>query len=203
MGFRCADRSSPDKGVYRRDAKLSLQTLTHPLVAYANAACVQIPHDARPTVAALGRRVNRCDLRIQRRIGDRALARRTHPPLTKSRAETPKTRHSGSPRKGRCAFRSRRTSPRPFAKYAAAFFTISRSSFVLASSRRNRAFSASSSLTGRFADTAAPLSALSLPARFSRTQLCRLDSGIPNRLAAWLPPIDSANRTASTLNSSE
>jgi putative transposase len=47
------------------------------------------------TVAALGRRVNRCDLRIQRRIGDRALARRTHPPLTKSRARNAQ-RHGAS-----------------------------------------------------------------------------------------------------------
>jgi len=54
-----------------------------------------------------------------------------------------------------------------FAKYAAAFFTMSRSSFALANSRRNRAFSASTSLTDRFAATALPAAALSLPARLS------------------------------------
>ena len=42
-----------------------------------------------------------------------------------------------------------------FAKYAATFFTISRSSLALASSRRNREFSASSSVTERFTGTAA------------------------------------------------
>ena len=41
------------------------------------------------------------------------------------------------------------------------------SSLALASSRRNRAFSASTSLTDRFAATALPAAALSLPARLS------------------------------------
>jgi len=44
---------------------------------------------------------------------------------------------------------------------------MSRSSFTLANSRRNRAFSASTSLTDRFAATALPAAALSLPARLS------------------------------------
>jgi hypothetical protein len=61
-----------------------------------------------------------------------------------------------------------------FAKYSSAFFTISRSNLVLASSRRKRELSASSSLAERFIGVAAPVA---------------------------LPPTDSANRTASTLNS--
>ena len=88
-----------------------------------------------------------------------------------------------------------------FAKYAAAFFTISRSSLVLASSRRNRAFSASTSETDRLTATAAPSAALSLPARLNLIQFTRLDSGMPNRLAAGVPPIDSPSLTASTFNS--
>src|SRR5882672_2602201 len=89
-----------------------------------------------------------------------------------------------------------------FAKYAAAFFTISRSSLALASSRRSRETSASSSLTPRFIGTAAPAAPLSLPARLNRIQFHKLESGMPSRFAAWLPPIDSASRTASSLNSS-
>ena len=75
-----------------------------------------------------------------------------------------------------------------FAKYAAAFFTISRSSLVLANSRRNRAFSASTSVPDLLTVTAAPSAALSLPDRLNVIQFNRLDSGILNRLAARLPP---------------
>ena len=75
------------------------------------------------------------------------------------------------------------TSCRNFAKYAAAFFTIYRSSLALVSSRRKRAFSASSSVVGRLVG-AVPSSAFSLPARARLTQLDKLDSGIPSRLAA-------------------
>jgi len=81
-----------------------------------------------------------------------------------------------------------------FAKYAAAFFTISRSSLVLASSRRNRAFSASTSWSDRYTLTAPP--SATLPASLRFIQFHRLDSGMPNRLAALLPPIDSPSLTA-------
>jgi hypothetical protein len=57
-----------------------------------------------------------------------------------------------------------------FAKYAAAFFTISRSSFALASSRRKRAFSASSSVAEGLVD-AVSSAAFSIPARARLTQL--------------------------------
>jgi hypothetical protein len=40
------------------------------------------------------------------------------------------------------------------------------------------------------------------PLRFKRTQFPKLDAGIPSRFAAWLMPIDSPSRKASTLNSS-
>ena len=48
----------------------------------------------------------------------------------------------------------------------------------------------------------AATAAVSLPARLSLIQFHRLESGMPNRLAALLPPIDSLSLTASTLNSS-
>src|SRR5690606_30668403 len=88
-----------------------------------------------------------------------------------------------------------------FAKYAAAFFTISRSSFVLANSRRNRAFSASNSDTGRRAGVAGG-SPDTVPALLSRTPMVLVPCGIPIRLAAALPPIDRPSLTASALNSS-
>src|SRR4029453_15805662 len=88
-----------------------------------------------------------------------------------------------------------------FAKYAAAFFTISRSNLALASSRRRRLFSASSSAGEPLSGPARGRSP-SLPLRFNRTQFPKLHIGLPSRLAAWLMPTDSANRNASSLNSS-
>ena len=73
---------------------------------------------------------------------------------------------------------------------------------MLASSRLNRPFSASTSATDRFTGTAVPSTTLSFPARFSLIQFHRLESGMPNRFAAPHPPIDSLSLTASTLNSS-
>src|SRR4029077_2218928 len=131
----------------------------------------KIANDTRPTVAALGARVNRCNSRIQRCIGHRALARRAGLGLAITRA-----RHAKLAAHPRHAIQvALRFDPGvlhrdSFAKYAAAFFTISRSSLVLASSRRNRAFSASTSVIDRFTATAAPSAALSLPARLSLIQ---------------------------------
>jgi len=89
-----------------------------------------------------------------------------------------------------------------FAKYAAAFFTISRSSLTLASSRRNREFSASSSVLGRFTAIAPASAPGSFPALLSLIQFHKLESGMPSRFAASPFPADSANLTASSLNSS-
>src|SRR5439155_4463321 len=88
-----------------------------------------------------------------------------------------------------------------FAKSAAAFFTISRSSLVLASSRRKRLFSASNSAGEPFMGVAADTTS-NFPLRLRRIQFPRLDAGIPSRWAAWLMPTDSANRNASCLYSS-
>ena len=49
--------------------------------------------------------------------------------------------------------------------------------WTVASSRRNRPFSASTSVTDRFTGTAAPSAAVSLPARLSLIQFHRLESG--------------------------
>lgn len=73
---------------------------------------------------------------------------------------------------------------------------------MLASSRRKRAFSASTSVADRFTETPVPPAAFSFPARLSRIQFHRLESGMLNRFAACPPPIDSLSLTASTLNSS-
>src|SRR5207344_58535 len=158
-------------------------------------------YDSTSPVALPARGMNRRHLHIQRRIGLRALAARTAAPLA-----IPGSRHlqlSAHPR--HAILVAMLLDPGvlhrdSFAKYAAAFFTISRSSFALASSRRKRAFSASSSVAERLVG-AVSSPAFSVPARARLTQLDKLDSGIPSRFAAWLLPIDSANRTASTLNS--
>jgi len=65
-----------------------------------------------------------------------------------------------------------------FAKYAAAFFTISKSSLVLARSRRNRLFSASNSAGEPFMGVAAD-TASNFPLRLRRIQFRRLDAGLP------------------------
>src|SRR6185503_19440836 len=69
-------------------------------------------------------------------------------------------------------------------------------------SRRNREFSVSSSPTPRLTGTAPAGCPESLPLRLSNIQFHTLDCGIPSRLAAVVPPIDSASLTASILNSS-
>ena len=67
---------------------------------------------------------------------------------------------------------------------AVAFFTMSRSTLVLASSRRKRACSASTSITGRCTGTLVPAAAFSVPARLGLIPFHRLDSGMLSRFAA-------------------
>src|SRR5471030_795988 len=84
-----------------------------------------------------------------------------------------------------------------FAKYAVAFFKISRSILTRASSALSRASSICSALTGL-----APAPA-SLPCPARRTQLPSVDAGTPRILAVTAlacPPC--TRRTASSLNSS-
>ena len=156
------------RALIERAQLLPLEAVAHPFVADLNTLLAQPAHDAWSPVAALTSRVNRCHSCIECRVGHRTTTRRSRSPLA-----IPATRHPklathpchvklvamlldpGVPHRD------------SFAKYAAAFFTMSRSSFALANSRRNRAFSASTSLTDRFAATALPAAALSLPARLS------------------------------------
>src|SRR4051812_30360310 len=174
---------------------LPLEAVAHPLVADPHALLAQPSHNAWPTVAAFALRMQRRDLRIEHSIGHRAIAWRSRSSL--AIAGTRHTQLSAHPRylePVAVLFDPGVLHRDSFAKYAA-FFTISRSSLALPSSLRSRAFSASSSLTERFTGVAAPSAALSLPARLSRIQFHRLDSGIRSRLAAWLPPIESPSLT--------
>src|SRR4051812_9296737 len=185
-----------------RAQALPLEAVAHPFVADPHTLLVQPAHDAWPAVATLACCVNRCHLRIERRISRRSITGRSRSPLAITGTRHPEqVAHTRALILIAMLLNPGVLHRDSFAKYAAAFFTISRSSLVLASSRRKRAFSASTSLTDRFTATAPPTAALSLPARLSLIQFHRLDSGMPNRFAAWLPPIDSPNLTASTLNS--
>src|SRR5579859_395125 len=181
---------------------LALEAVAHPFVTDLNPLRAQPAHDAGPAVAALAARVHRRHPRIEHRIGHRALTGCSRSPLAIARTRYPElAAHARHAEQVALLFDPGVLHRDSFAKYAAAFFTISRSSLVLASSRRNRAFSASTSWTDRLTATAPPSAALSLPSRLNFIQFHRLDSGMPNRLAAGLPPIDSPSLTASILNS--
>src|SRR5690606_1552693 len=92
-------------------------------------------------------------------------------------------------------------------KYAAAFRSMSMSSLALVSSRRRRAFSASSSPAGRFgivfpigvSVTAECAEYATLRRRLA--QLLIVARGMPSLSAAAFTPIESASRTASSWNS--
>ncbi len=197
----------PIRAFSRRDAKFVVADSYVPLSwPTRNAACVRAPHDARPTVAALWS--PRESLRLAHPAPHwRSSARSAHAPATDKIpcAKRPKTRHIRlTQKRSLCISIQAYLTATPSRNTPPPFLRFQDPSFALASSRRNRRILGLELAHRAFRGILlAPLSALSLPARFSRTQLCRLDSGIPNRLAAWLPPIDSANRTASTLNSSE
>src|SRR4030095_10426569 len=159
--------------------------------------------DSSAAVSAFARRGQCRHLRIQPRIGLRARARRSTPPLQIARARhRQQLAHPADRVIVAIALDPGVPHRDSFAKYAAAFFTISKSSLALASSRRSRAFSASSSDTGRFTAAAAPSTELDVPSRLRRTQFVMVDCGIPSRLAAALPLVDSANLIASVLHSS-
>src|SRR5580693_8910252 len=181
---------------------LSLETVAHPFVAGLNTLLVQSSNDARPAVTTLTTHVNRGHVRIERLIGHRSLTGFSPSPLAIPR--TGYLQLAGHPRHIELIamfFHPGVPHRDSFAKYAAAFFTISKSSFALDSSRRNRTFSASNSTIVRFTGTALPVTAFSLPDRLSSSQFHKLEYGTPNRFAASVHPIDSLNRTPSTLNS--
>ena len=143
-------RRHPVGALVDRSQRLPLQAAAHPLRTHLQALLAQPANDARTPIAAFARRVQCRHLRIQPRIGLRPGARRTPPPLQIARAR----HHQQSAHPADRVIVAMLLDPGvphrdSFAKYAAAFFTISRSSLALASSRRSRAFSASTSETGR------------------------------------------------------
>ena len=180
---------------------LSIQTLSNSFMADLKPAIAQITHDPWPAITALTALVDRCHLCIQRRIGYRTFTRFPLPPLAVSGSRNLQlTAHSGHSELVAVSFDPGVFHRDSFAKYAAAFFTISKSSCVLSSSRRSREFSASTSASDLFTGFA-PLEASNFPARLRLIQFLRLPSGTPNRLAASLTPTVSPKRIASTLNS--
>jgi len=105
-------------------------------------------------------------LGIQRRVRFRTLTLGTGPPLAVATTrDRQRAAHPGHREQvAMCGYPGvlHRDS---FAKYGAAFFTISRSSFAFANSRRRRALSASSSLAERFTGSSAPAARSSSPGR--------------------------------------
>jgi hypothetical protein len=178
-----------------RPQRLPLQTTTHPLMAHLHALRAQPVNDARTPIAALTGRVQRRHLCIQPRIGLRASARRASPPLQKASARyRQQSAHPAHRIIVAMLFDPGVSHRDSFAKYAAAVFTISRSSLALASSRRSRAFSASTSDTERFTAVAALPSEADPPSRLRRTQFVTVDCGIR---VAWLPRSHSSTALAS------
>src|SRR5438094_1662773 len=185
-----------------RPQRLSQQALSHALMSDCRTLRVQGSNNARSAITLPSFGVNHRHPRIEHCIRQRPIARRTGAPL-----QIAGPRYVQLPTQP-CHWVGVAMSLDPgvphrdsFAKYAAAFFTISRSSLVLASSRRKRLFSASNSAGEPFMGVAADTTS-NFPLRLRRIQFPRLDAGIPSRWAAWLMPTDSANRNASCLYSS-
>src|SRR5215203_3223209 len=166
----------------------------------------QAPDDPWAAIAASTHRMQLRHRRIERRIGTRSIARRSVSPLAVPRArDVQEPTHAGDAERVAMLFDPGVSHRDSLTKYTAAFFTISRSSLALTNSLRSRAFSASNSDTGLFAaqaDSAATGADPCRPVFRFRTQFVTVDCGTPSLLAAALPPIESASRTASTLNSS-
>ncbi len=164
---------------------------------------MQLSNNPLSPVTAATLRVNGRNLHIQCRVSKAARTGRSASPLAVSGArDLQQSAHSGNCKLVAVCIHPGVLHRDPLAKYAAAFFNTSTSSFVSANSRRSRAFSASNSVGARLAGVPARSPACSFPARLRRIQFHTLESGISSRFAAWLPPIDSASRTASILYSS-
>src|SRR6185295_4516285 len=131
--------------------------------------------DPWSTVTLPSLRMKGRDTCVQRGIGPHPWARCSSPPLQIAAA-----RHRQLPAHPRhlvvvaMSFDPGVFHRDSFAKYAAAFFTISRSNLALASSRRSRLFSASSSAGEPLSGPARGRSP-SLPLRFNRIQFPRLE----------------------------
>ena len=186
-----------------RSQLLTQQALAHTLMPRGKAPCPQLSNNSLSPVAAAALRVDGRNLHIQCRVSKAARTGRSASPLAVARArDSQQSAHSCNRKLVAVRVHPGVLHRDPLAKYAAAFFNTSTSSFVSANSRRSRAFSASSSVGARLAGVPARSPACSFPARLRRIQFQMLESGISSRLAASLPPIDSASRTASILYSS-
>jgi hypothetical protein len=158
------------------------QALPEPFVFDLDTSLAQTLKDATATVAAPVFFMQLGNLCIQARVGLGSPARRTRAPLAISRA-----RHAHLPAHPAHAvlvamcFDPAILHRDSLAKYAA-LFTISESTFALASSRRKRAFSASSSDIDCWL---CRTDGVALPAVLlcRRTQFPTLDCDVPRRLA--------------------
>src|SRR3954468_21501615 len=176
--------------------------LAHPLLTNPNVPLPQLAPDPRPPVGASGFGVDRLDVGQQRHVAHSPCALVGHflpmQVLLKS---------SDAGIQDRALRRDRPVATMPFdegvlhryslAKYAAAFFNISRSIFTRDNSVRSRLISICSALTAGAAELFNP----PLPAAL--TQLCSVCSDRPRFLATVAtrsPPV--TRRTASSLNSS-
>src|SRR6266508_3572867 len=178
-------RRHPVRALVDGPQRLPLQTAAYPVMSHPQALRAQRENDARPPVAALARRMHRRHLRIQSRVSLRPGARRAVSPLQIARARhRQQAAHPADRIVVAIALDPGVSHRDSFAKYTAAFFTISRSSLALASSRRSRAFSASNSDTGRFTAVASAPIAVDVPSRCRRTQFVTVDCGMPSRIAA-------------------
>jgi len=141
----------------------------HPLLAHADAALHQLSPDARPTIGPAMFCIHRADVRQQRRI-------RQMPPMREPPPPSPVLMKAGCPHLEHSALHTNRPEMPmafdegilhfwPFAKYAVAFPSMSRSIFTRASSARRRLISICSAIT-----PALPLTSFSLPSRCALTQ---------------------------------
>src|SRR5690242_8083650 len=154
-----------------RSQCLAQQTLPHPLVADSYTVRAQHAHHPRTTIALPSSCVDRRHLCIKHRVGFAASAHWPLAPLLITPARYAQVSTQSRHRVIVAMLFNPGVSHRDsFAKYAAAFFTISRSNLAFASSRRSRSFSAWSS-AAEPATGVARGDAVSLPLRFSRAQL--------------------------------
>src|ERR1700679_4030581 len=174
----------------------------HTLLTHANAACQQLPPDARPAVGSPIFCVDSANLRQQRLVGQMAALGN----LLTPRHVLMKAGHTHSQHPALHANRPLKSMTFdegilhfwPLAKYAVAFPKMSRSIVTRASSARKRLISICSAVT-----PALPLTSFNVPARWALIQLNSVCSTTPrSRAAAAMLWPDSTSRTASFLNSS-
>src|SRR3954469_6169780 len=176
--------------------------LAHPLLTNPNASLPQLAPDPRPPVGASGFGMDRLDVGQQRQIAHSPHALVGHFLPTQVLLKS-----SGADIQDRALYRDRPVTAvslnkgvlhrYSLAKYAVAFFKMSRSIFTRDNSVRRRLISICSALTASVAELFNP------PLFAALTQLCSVCSDRPRFLAtvATRSPLVT-RRTASSLNSS-